>query len=53
MRKDHGPDQSTPAKVPAIANPGILSQLIAAWDEHGSTRNFYPFREYLLPGRTR
>ncbi|MEJ2305698.1 MAG: ATP-dependent DNA helicase [Anaerolineales bacterium] len=31
----------------AIANLGVLSGLIASWDEHGSTRNFYPFREYL------
>ena len=31
----------------ALSNLGILSSLIAAWDEYGSTRNFYPFREYL------
>jgi DNA helicase-2/ATP-dependent DNA helicase PcrA len=31
----------------ALENLGIFSQLVAAWDEHGSTRNFYPFREYL------
>jgi DNA helicase-2/ATP-dependent DNA helicase PcrA len=31
----------------AISNLGILSHLISAWDEHGSTNNFYPFREYL------
>jgi DNA helicase-2/ATP-dependent DNA helicase PcrA len=31
----------------AIANLGVLSRLIASWDEYGSTRNFYPFREYL------
>jgi DNA helicase-2/ATP-dependent DNA helicase PcrA len=31
----------------AIANLGVLSRLVAAWDEYGSTRNFYPFREYL------
>jgi DNA helicase-2/ATP-dependent DNA helicase PcrA len=31
----------------AISNLGILSRLIASWDEYGSTRNFYPFREYL------
>jgi DNA helicase-2/ATP-dependent DNA helicase PcrA len=31
----------------AISNLGILSHLIANWDECGSTRNFYPFREYL------
>jgi DNA helicase-2/ATP-dependent DNA helicase PcrA len=31
----------------ALWNLGLLSQLIAAWDEYGSTRNFYPFQEYL------
>jgi len=31
----------------AITNLGIFSHLVAAWDEHGSTRNFYPFREFL------
>lgn len=31
----------------ALVNLGIFSQLVAAWDEYGSTRNFYPFREYL------
>lgn len=31
----------------AISNLGILSHLIASWDENGTTRNFYPFREYL------
>jgi DNA helicase-2/ATP-dependent DNA helicase PcrA len=31
----------------AISNLGIFSHLIAAWDEYGSTRNFYPFREFL------
>jgi DNA helicase-2/ATP-dependent DNA helicase PcrA len=33
--------------VEALANIGQLSQLIARWDEYGSTRNFYPFQEYL------
>jgi DNA helicase-2/ATP-dependent DNA helicase PcrA len=31
----------------ALANLGILSRLVATWDEIGPTRNFYPFREYL------
>ena len=31
----------------AISNLGVLSKLIAAWDQFGSTQNFYPFREYL------
>ncbi len=31
----------------AISNLGILSRLITAWDEYGTTRNFYPFREYF------
>jgi DNA helicase-2/ATP-dependent DNA helicase PcrA len=30
-----------------LSNLGVLSRLIGAWDEYGSTRNFYPFREYL------
>lgn len=30
----------------ALSNLGLFSQLIAAWDEYGSTRNFYPFQEY-------
>jgi DNA helicase-2/ATP-dependent DNA helicase PcrA len=33
--------------VAAISNLGIFSQLVKAWDEYGSTDNFYPFREYL------
>jgi DNA helicase-2/ATP-dependent DNA helicase PcrA len=31
----------------ALSNLGIFSQLVASWDEHGTTRNFYPFREYM------
>ncbi len=31
----------------ALSNLGIFSQLVKAWDEYGSTHNFYPFREYL------
>jgi DNA helicase-2/ATP-dependent DNA helicase PcrA len=33
--------------VEALANLGTMSCLVAAWDEHGSTRNFYPFQHYL------
>ncbi|GAB4547557.1 MAG: ATP-dependent DNA helicase [Anaerolineae bacterium] len=33
--------------VDALLNLGALSRLVAGWDEHGSTRNFYPFQEYL------
>jgi len=33
--------------VEALANLGIFSRLVAAWDEGGSSRNFYPFMEYL------
>ncbi len=31
----------------AISNLGVLSRLIAAWDDYGSSQNFYPFRECL------
>jgi DNA helicase-2/ATP-dependent DNA helicase PcrA len=31
----------------ALANLGIFSQLVADWDEWGTSRNFYPFQEYL------
>ncbi len=34
-------------EVEALANLGVMSHLVAAWDEHGSTSNFYPFQEYL------
>ena len=30
-----------------LANLGIFSQIVAEWDEYGSSRNFYPFLEYL------
>ncbi len=31
----------------ALENIGVLSQLIAAFDEHGGTNNYYPFQDYL------
>lgn len=31
----------------ALANLGLMSQLVAAWDEDGGSRNFYPFQHYL------
>jgi len=31
----------------AQRNLGVLSRLVAAFDEHGGTRNFYPFMDYL------
>jgi DNA helicase-2/ATP-dependent DNA helicase PcrA len=31
----------------ALANIGLLTQLVARWDEFGSSRNFYPFQHYL------
>jgi len=34
-------------RVEALANLGVMSRLVAAWDEYGSTRNFYPFQGYL------
>jgi DNA helicase-2/ATP-dependent DNA helicase PcrA len=33
--------------VEALANLGLMSQLISSWDEFGSSRNFYPFQRYL------
>jgi len=30
-----------------LGNLGQMSLLVARWDEYGSTRNFYPFQEYL------
>ncbi len=33
--------------IEALGNLGEMSQLVARWDEYGSTRNFYPFQEYL------
>ena len=31
----------------ALSNLALLSHQVATWDEYGSTRNFYPFQEYL------
>lgn len=31
----------------ALANLGIMSRIVATWDEFGSSNNFYPFHEYL------
>ena len=33
--------------VDALLNLGAMSRLVVSWDEYGSTRNFYPFQEYL------
>ncbi len=33
--------------VESLGNLGVMSGLVAAWDEYGSTRNFYPFQQYL------
>jgi DNA helicase-2/ATP-dependent DNA helicase PcrA len=33
--------------IEALANLGTMSRLVTAWDEYGSTRNFYPFQGYL------
>jgi DNA helicase-2/ATP-dependent DNA helicase PcrA len=30
-----------------LFNLGVLSRLVASFDEHGGTRNFYPFQDYL------
>ncbi len=30
-----------------LANLGVFSQLLATWDEHSPSQNFYPLREYL------
>ncbi|MBN1890450.1 MAG: ATP-dependent helicase [Thermoflexales bacterium] len=30
-----------------LMNLGVMSRLVAAFDEHGGTRNFYPFQDYL------
>ncbi len=30
-----------------LMNLGVMSQLVAAFDEHGGTRNFYPFQDYM------
>ncbi len=37
----------------ALSNLGIFSRLVAAWDEGGTSRNFYPFMEYLKLVRKR
>ncbi len=34
-------------QVETLQNIGVLSQLIAAFDEHGGTNNYYPFQDYL------
>jgi DNA helicase-2/ATP-dependent DNA helicase PcrA len=34
-------------RVEALENIGQLSQLIAAFDEFGGTKNYYPFQDYL------
>ena len=34
-------------RTEALANLGIFSQLVAAWDENGASNNFYAFQEYL------
>jgi DNA helicase-2/ATP-dependent DNA helicase PcrA len=34
-------------QVETLQNIGVLSQLIAAFDEHGGTTNYYPFQDYL------
>lgn len=34
-------------QIEALQNLGVLSQLIAAFDEHGGTNNYYPFQDYL------
>jgi DNA helicase-2/ATP-dependent DNA helicase PcrA len=34
-------------RVEALENIGLLSQLIAAFDEFGGTKNYYPFQDYL------
>jgi len=31
----------------ALANLGLMSQLVANWDEFGNSRNFYAFQRYL------
>ncbi len=30
-----------------LMNLGVMSQLIASFDEHGGTRNLYPFQDYM------
>ena len=33
--------------VEALANLGVMSTLVATWDEFGRTRNFYAFQQFL------
>ena len=33
--------------VEALANLGVMSMLVATWDEYGRTRNFYAFQRFL------
>ncbi len=33
--------------VEALANLGVMSTLVATWDEYGRTRNFYAFQRFL------
>ena len=33
--------------IEPLMNVGVMSQVIAAFDEHGDTRNLYPFQDYL------
>jgi DNA helicase-2/ATP-dependent DNA helicase PcrA len=33
--------------VESLMNLGVMSRLIASFDEHGGTRNLYPFQDYL------
>ncbi len=34
-------------RAECLQNLGVLSRLVAAFDEHGGTTNFYPFLDYL------
>jgi DNA helicase-2/ATP-dependent DNA helicase PcrA len=34
-------------QIEALSNLGILSQIIANWDEYSPTNNFYAFQDYL------
>src|SRR5574341_1857099 len=35
------------SQTETLQNIGVLSQLIAAFDEHGGTKNYYPFQDYM------
>jgi len=37
----------TAGNVEALINLGVLSRLMATWDEYGRTRNFYAFQRFL------